>query len=56
MRADGSTPRRFIEGEAELQNAPAKDGKHLQDRTSRAISGVIREINASVGRHMGGAP
>jgi hypothetical protein len=28
MRADGSMPRRFIEGEGELQNAPAKDGKH----------------------------
>jgi hypothetical protein len=56
MRADGRTPRRFIEGEGELQNAPAKDGKHLQDRTSRVISGVIREINASVGRNAGGAP
>ena len=52
MRADGRTPRRFIEGES----GPAKAAKHLQDRTSRAISGVIREINASVGRHVGGAP
>jgi hypothetical protein len=52
MRADDRTPRRFIEGESE----PAKDAKHLEDRTSRAISGFIREINASVGRHVGGAP
>jgi hypothetical protein len=52
MRADSRTPRRFIEGES----GPAKAAKPLQDRTSRAISGGIREINASVGRHMGGAP
>ena len=48
MRADGRTPRRLIERES----GPAKAAKHLQDRTSRAISDVIREINASVGRHM----
>ena len=47
MRADGRTPRRFIEG----KSGPAKAAKHLQERTSRAISGVIRETNASVGRH-----
>ncbi len=52
MRADGRTLRWFIEGES----GPVKAAKHLQDRTSRAISGVIREINALVGRHAGGAP
>jgi hypothetical protein len=52
MRADGRTSRRFIDGES----GPAKAAKHRQDRTSRGSSGVIREINASVGRHMGGAP
>jgi hypothetical protein len=52
MRADGWTPRRFIEGEL----GPAEAAKHRQDRTSCAISGIIREINASAGRHVGGAP
>jgi hypothetical protein len=52
MRIDGRTLHRFIEGES----GPAKAAKHRQDRTSRAISGVIRETNASVGRQVGGAP